>query len=155
MADPARLDPIDRHLLALLQRNARLPVLALARAVGLSRSAVQDRLARLQRGVIDGFTIRLKAPVPAAGLRAFILLRIENRPCAKVLAAFRGWPEIRSCHFVAGPSDAVLDVAVADIAALNALRGRMAALPGVRTATAVPVMETLFEDRETAETTAP
>lgn len=150
MADQASLDTIDRQILALLQRDARQPVLALARAVGLSRSAVQDRLARLQRGVIDGFTIRLKTPVPAAGLRAFIMLRIETQPCAKVLGALHGWPEIRSCHFVAGPTDAVLDVTVTDIAGLNALRGRLAALPGVLTATAVPVMETLFEGREGA-----
>jgi len=43
------LDSIDRQLITLLRRDSRQPVLGLARAVGLSRSAVQDRLARLKR----------------------------------------------------------------------------------------------------------
>ena len=41
------LDATDRQLIALLQDNARLSTVALARAVGLSRSTVQERLQRL------------------------------------------------------------------------------------------------------------
>lgn len=42
------LDDTDRKLIALLQDNARLPTVALAKAVGLSRSAVQERVQRLE-----------------------------------------------------------------------------------------------------------
>ena len=41
------LDAIDRKLIALLQDNARLSTVALAKAVGLSRSTVQERLHRI------------------------------------------------------------------------------------------------------------
>ena len=45
-----RLDAKDRGLLSLLRTNARLPVVALAKALGLSRSATQERLQRLESG---------------------------------------------------------------------------------------------------------
>jgi Lrp/AsnC family leucine-responsive transcriptional regulator len=52
------LDETDEKLLALLEQNARRPVVALAKAVGLSRSAVQDRLARLEdSGAVARYTI--------------------------------------------------------------------------------------------------
>ena len=54
------LDDLDRRLLAELGADARLTQVALAARVGLSRSAVQERLKRLERdGVILGYTLRL------------------------------------------------------------------------------------------------
>ena len=47
------MDEQDRRLLAKLRENARTPVAQLARSLGLSRTTVQSRLARLERsGVI-------------------------------------------------------------------------------------------------------
>ena len=43
------LDATDHALLALLRDNAREPVAALARRLGLSRTTVQSRLERLER----------------------------------------------------------------------------------------------------------
>ena len=52
------MDDKDRLLLALLQRDARRPVVALARDLGLSRTATQDRLTKLTAsGAIASFTI--------------------------------------------------------------------------------------------------
>ncbi|HEY1386577.1 MAG TPA: AsnC family transcriptional regulator, partial [Dongiaceae bacterium] len=54
------LDDTDRRLISLLRANARMPTAALGRHLGLSRSAVQERLKRLERdGVITGYTIVL------------------------------------------------------------------------------------------------
>ncbi|RVL60625.1 AsnC family transcriptional regulator, partial [Sinorhizobium meliloti] len=39
------LDEKDLKLISLLRRNARAPIVALARHIGLSRSATQDRMA--------------------------------------------------------------------------------------------------------------
>ena len=44
-------DRKDRQLLALLQANAREPTASLARKLGVSRSAVQERIARLEKPV--------------------------------------------------------------------------------------------------------
>ena len=53
------MDDLDEHLLARLRENARAPVAELARALGLSRTTVQSRIARLERrGVIAGYAVR-------------------------------------------------------------------------------------------------
>ena len=44
------LDETDRKLITLLRGNARTPTAALGRQLSLSRSAVQERLKRLERG---------------------------------------------------------------------------------------------------------
>ena len=50
------MDERDRRLLDLLRRDARQPIVGLAKALNLSRSATQERLAKLQSaGIIDGF----------------------------------------------------------------------------------------------------
>lgn len=49
MAAEQRIDAQDRQPIALLQANARLPVATLAWQLGIARSTVQDRLARLER----------------------------------------------------------------------------------------------------------
>ena len=55
-----RLDETDRRLIARLQENALIPTAALARDVGLSRSAVQERLERLEKSqTITGYTVQL------------------------------------------------------------------------------------------------
>ena len=51
------LDGLDRRLLAELLADARMPQAALGARLGLSRSAIQARIQRLEReGVIQGYT---------------------------------------------------------------------------------------------------
>ena len=45
------IDPTDEALLRLLRENARLPTAELARLLKLSRTTVQSRLERLERGM--------------------------------------------------------------------------------------------------------
>lgn len=146
MADRA-LDRIDEELLALLERNARKPIVALAKAVGLSRSAVQDRLARLEdRGHIAKYTIVRGQPHSAPSVRSILLMKIETRPCENVLRRFKDWPEIRVCWSVAGPLvDAVLLVETADVEQLGNLRERLALVQGVGEVTTAPVLRTVVE----------
>ena len=138
----ADLDSVDRQLLALLKRDARQPVLALARGVGLSRSAVQDRLARLREtGVIKRFTIDTTGPAEAGGTRAYLFVRGDGRPCSRVVPGFAGLPEVESCDHVAGSMDVVLTVRAKDMPAISALRDRILAMPGIATVAVAVVMK--------------
>ncbi|CAN5215992.1 hypothetical protein BH09PSE6_BH09PSE6_16930 [soil metagenome] len=57
---PALTDPLDRSLVTLLQANARESATALARKLGVARTTVVARIARLERErVIVGYTVRL------------------------------------------------------------------------------------------------
>ena len=144
-----RLDEIDQRLLACLERNARMPVVALAKAVGLSRSAVQERLARLEDGkAIAAYTIVRGAPDAGPRVRALLLVKIEKRPCETVLRRFVDWPEIAACWSVAGPGhDAVLVVETEDNERLGDLRERLASVPDVGEIVTLPILRTVADRR--------
>jgi Lrp/AsnC family transcriptional regulator, leucine-responsive regulatory protein len=146
--DIARMKPLDatdRRLLALLQDNARTPTVALARAVSLSRSAVQERLRRLEReGVIEQYTLRLGRDEPS--LQAWLMLRhAVGFSCDDVLPALAALPEMRRCDSLAGEIDLLVGVEVAGASALSDLRERIAALKGVDDVTTVTVLRTLLD----------
>lgn len=142
-----QLDRVDEHLLSLLERNARLPVVTLARAVGLSRTAVQGRLARLEdEGAIRAYTIVRGQRRSDAPARAILLLSIGTRPCAVVISRFADWPGVVACWSVAGPTvDAVLVVEGASNEALGELRAKLAEVPGVTSITTAPVLKTVID----------
>lgn len=142
-----RLDEIDEHLLSLLEKDARKPVVKLAKAVGLSRTAVQGRLARLEdEGTIRGYTIVRGRGREDAPVRALLLLSIGARPCATVIRRFEDWPEVAACWSVAGPTiDAVLMVEASSNEALGDVRARLAEVPGITSITTAPVLKIIVE----------
>ena len=80
------MDDLDEHLLAKLRENARAPVAELARALGLSRTTVQSRLARLERsGVIAGYAVKLAPAYESGRVHAFIMLTVEPKQAAAVM----------------------------------------------------------------------
>lgn len=142
-----RLDAVDEHLLTLLDKDARKPVVALAKAVGLSRTAVQGRLARLEEeGTTRGYTVVRGRVREDAPVRALLLLCIGTRPCAGNIRRFEDWPEVAACWSVAGPTiDAVLLVEASSNEALGDVRARLAEVPGVTSITTAPVLKTIVE----------
>ena len=90
------LDDIDRRLIALLQDNARLSTVHLAKAVGLSRSTVQERIQRLElAGVIAQYTVRLGSG--GDPLRAWLLLRYaDGFSCDDVMPLLTGLPQVQA-----------------------------------------------------------
>ena len=141
MRNDGELDATDRRLLALLQADARASFTALARDVGLSRTAIQERMARLERdGVILGYGVKLADRPKAPVTRAMLSLRIRTRPCATVLDRFRHWPEIVACYSLAGPVDAMLIVETVDALALSQLVDRLSTVPGVGEIETAPIL---------------
>ena len=72
------LDQTDRHLLSLLQANARENAANLARKLGIARTTVVARLARLER---DGVTtspalFRRALPITLVSMAAIVSLVI-------------------------------------------------------------------------------
>lgn len=135
-------DAIDEKLVALLSADARMTLTALARALALSRTAVQARMARLERDrVILGYRA-VVAERDEETLQAVLTLTFSRRPCLPVVRTFRHWPEIREYFSVTGPNDAVLIVRVGDAHALSALVDRLSAVAGVASVQSAVVLRT-------------
>lgn len=125
-------DAIDDKLIALLCRNARMTLTALSKAVSLSRTAVQARIARLERdGVIVGYRALLGETRSKGVVGAVLSITFSQRPCAPVVAKFRDWPEIEAYYSVTGPIDAYMVVKVDTTQALSSLVHKLSAMPGV------------------------
>jgi DNA-binding Lrp family transcriptional regulator len=126
-------------LIALLRTNARMTLTALAREVSLSRTAVQARIARLERDkVILGY--RAVIGEGEEGLGAMLSIVFSQRPCYPIVAKFRNWPEIVHYYSVTGPVDAFVQVRVKDAQALAELVDRFSALPGVASASSAVML---------------
>ena len=141
------LDETDRRLLAELQADGRLTQVALAARVGLSRSAVQERVARLEReGVIQGYTVRLGQPGAAPGLRAYLLIKggASHERAVKLL---QGFPEVKVADSVSGDIDLVLQLQAERVEDLNRVRDEVAKLPGVVSTQTLLVMAPRFDRR--------
>ena len=73
------LDAIDRRILRALQRDGRLPVVALAEQVGLSATPCQRRVKRLEEaGVIARYAAVLDPQWLGLPLQAFIMVALES-----------------------------------------------------------------------------
>jgi DNA-binding Lrp family transcriptional regulator len=135
-------DALDERLVELLRRNARLTLTALAHELSLSRTAVQARMARLERDkVILGYRA-VVAEHEDETLQAVLTLTFTQRPCLPIVRTFRHWPEIREYYSVTGPNDAVLIVRVADAHALSALVDRLSGVAGVASVQSAVVLRT-------------
>ena len=140
------LDATDHALLALLRENAREPVAALARRLGLSRTTVQSRLERLERQrVITGYTVVVADAVEAALVRAHVLITLAPKRSGAIEVALRKIPEVRVLHSVSGPFDLIAIVAAASIGELDALIDRIGGLDGVERTTSAIVLSTRIQ----------
>ncbi|MDQ0468149.1 Lrp/AsnC family transcriptional regulator [Labrys wisconsinensis] len=122
----------DRALIALLRENARLPLADLARRLGLSRTTVQSRLARLERsGVIRGYTVRLSDEHEKAQVVAHVLVTALPKFAPAVMRRLEQIPEVRRLHSVSGAYDMIVEIEAPSIGALDALIDGVGAMDGV------------------------
>ena len=148
-------DPIDRRLIALLQANARESTATLARKLGIARTTVGERIARLQRnGVISGFSVVLRRDPFEQYAEAVILLAVLQRRQRAVAEALREFPEVKLCQSVSGDFELLCRVRIVQLEDLQPVIDGMVGIAGVERVKSIVVLETNF-DRTHAETISP
>ncbi len=136
------MDDKDRLLLTLLRRDARRSIVALARDLDLSRSATQERLAKLQAsGVIRGFTL-VEGAQTAPRQSAYLTVTFEpGYRCAQVVPKLKQIPLVALIHSLTGPVDLLLRIDADTMAEIESSRSAIAALKGVATVSTSVVLE--------------
>jgi len=139
---------VDRALLAALAKDGRASYTDLAERVGLSVSAVHQRVRRLeQRGLIKGYRAVLDATGMGLPLTAFVSITpIDVAQPDDAPARLAHLSAIEACHSVAGAESYILKVRVASPDALEGLLQAIRAAANVTTRTTV-VLSTFYEDR--------
>lgn len=134
-------DALDQGLLSLLAVNARESTADLARQLGVARTTVVTRLARLEReGVISGYTVRLRHDLAQAGLSAFVGITVQPRAGADVVRLLQRLPEVKQLDSVSGQFDYVALVRADSAERLDALLDQIRALEGVQQTTTSVVL---------------
>jgi Lrp/AsnC family leucine-responsive transcriptional regulator len=142
------VEETDRAILSALADDGRQSYTDLAEKVGLSVSAVHQRVRRLeQRGVIRGYAARLDHEALGLPLTAFVAIRpIDPSQPDDAPDRLADLPEIEACYSVAGDDFYLLLVRVASPADLERLLQEIRKAANVATRTTV-VLSTPYEGR--------
>lgn len=145
--DTDPLEPMDRHILALLEADGRMSWTDLGRETGLSTSAAQQRVKRLEaRGVITGYHATLDLEAIGAGITAFIFLNPLNpEEDSLIPETLHTFQEVRGCHSIAGSASYLARVQVPTPSHLDHLLTRIRRECHCGTETVV-VLDTKFDD---------
>lgn len=141
----ARLDEMDRKILAELQEDAGQSLDEIARKVGSSKTPVWNRIKRMREtGVITRQTAVLDPE--ALGLEAcfFVLIRTSEHDAdwqRKFLQTLRERPEVLEAHRLAGDIDYILKVRVRNARAYDAFYQSLIAQVKIHNVTALLSME--------------
>lgn len=124
------MDKFDRQIISCLRDNARVSTTAIATEIGLSRSAVTERIRKLEdSGVIKGYQVVLE---PAESyVSAYFLLSFDSPCCDEIAPMLKKFDEVQSIDSISGDIDMVVWVRAASMGRLNEVRSYMETLPQV------------------------
>lgn len=140
------MDAIDRSIVDLLRRSARLSYAELARKVGLSAPAVHERVGKLEAaGVLRGYHADVEPHAIDLGVTAIIGM-VANAS-DQTLDDLRAMEEIESCYFMAGDESYLVKVRVASIDELEHVIVRLSRIQGVSRTRTMIALSTKWEGR--------
>jgi Lrp/AsnC family transcriptional regulator, leucine-responsive regulatory protein len=142
------MEKLDRRILALLARDGRMSYTDIGKETGLSTSAAQQRVRRLeQRGVIRGYRAVLDAGELGLNVTAFVAIKpFDPGQPDDAPERLQHIDEIISCYSVAGEPSYLLKVQVESMAQLENVLAKIRADGKVSTHTTT-VLSIPFEDR--------
>lgn len=147
---PRSLDRIDLQILDILQRQAKISNVELAKLVNLSASPCLDRVRRLEKlGIIKRYAAILDTDKLNVGMTAFVQVTLD-RTNADIFTQFRNnltnIKEVAECHMVAGGFDYLIKLRVPDMKAYRQVLGKIVDLKGVAQTHTYVVIEDVKED---------
>lgn len=115
----AKLDPIDRKILELLQANSNITNAQLSQEIGLSAAPTLERVKKLETaGVIRSYHAVVDPASVGLGVSTFVMATLKGHNkenIAKFMSAIAEIKEIVECHHVTGQADFILKIVCSDI----------------------------------------
>ena len=130
-----KIRDLDKKIILQLLRDARQPVLQIAKNVGATRQTVAKKIDKLcSSGLISSFALKLDPEKFGLSIQAYVLMRedprIELRK--KNEEAIKDFPEISEFHRLFGKYDSIVKVLAENKEELTNLVKRLHKLSGVR-----------------------
>ena len=139
------LDPVDRKILNLLQREAGINASAIGERIGLSQSACWRRIQRLrEEGVISDHPVILDREKVGLMTMVFAHVKLTSHGRSNLSAfaeAVKEFPEVMDCYVVLGNVDFMLRIVTEDIKAYEQFFfEKLSQLPGIQEVTSSMVL---------------
>ncbi len=138
-------DAIDRNLIAALEEDARVSTSKLARKLGVARSTINERIARLEReGVIMGYSAIVRPEQDVQETRTMLFITCNRAYWSRIVSALEAFPEIQECVTVSGNYSLMCTARTPYAEDLDALVEEIAAVPGITTVDTMIVLASKF-----------
>jgi DNA-binding Lrp family transcriptional regulator len=119
LSQPLKLDKIDRKILEILQKSAKITNAQLSKEIGLSPAPTLERVKKLEsQGVITSYHAKLNTEKIGLGVSTFVLvtLRGHNRQnIEQFMQEIEKIEEVIECHHITGAGDFILRIISKDI----------------------------------------
>lgn len=129
-----KIDNLDKKILSILSKNARIPFKNVAAECGVSRAAIHQRVQHLiAGGVITGSGFDVNPKSVGYSTCTYVGINLERGSMYKdVVQQLLTIPEIVECHFTTGSYTMLLKVYARDNEQLmDLLNNKMQMIPGV------------------------
>ena len=99
-----KIDGIDKKIIRTLIKDARTPILSIAREVGISGAAIHQRLRKLEKtNLIDGYHMLINHKSLGYSTTAFIGVHLETSAVlTSVIKRLKEIPEVLESHYTTG-----------------------------------------------------
>ena len=129
------LDKTDRHILQLLQADARLTIQEIGQQINLSKTPVHERIKRLEReGIITQYVTLIDKKRVGNGLTVYSQVTLDKQTRDTFVdfdAAIRELPEVLECSRVSGTFDYLLKIVSRDMETYNRFyQEQLSVIPG-------------------------
>lgn len=143
------MDATDRQLITALRTDGRATFAELGRTVGLSASAVRERVSKLEAaGVISGYHASVDPAAVGLGVTALVAIEpSDTGDTEEIASSLATLAEVESCYAVAGQEAFVVKVRVASVETLEQVLSRLRRVHGVARTRTTLVLSTRFEGR--------
>jgi len=126
------LDDIDTRLLAILQRDSRIPLNELSNKMGLSTPTVRKRIERLvTTGVIKSFTLLLDKTKLRDTIHVFLIMNAKPEKIKEIGNNIAQYPEVTEVYVVTGDNNLIAKAFINNIDRLHVIINEISKLPDV------------------------
>ncbi|WP_206484168.1 Lrp/AsnC family transcriptional regulator [Thalassotalea sp. G2M2-11] len=140
------LNEKDEELLSILRCNARASVSDIAKALNVSRTAIQKRISKLENnGIIKSYTVELGQNYTQDLVNVNVSLKVKPNKRNNVCIALRKIHQIEYIYSISGDYDLLMTIAVQTLAQLSDILEQICSLPGVERTNSSIILDTIFK----------
>jgi len=136
----------DEELLSILRCNARASISDIARASGVSRTAIQNRLNKLEHnGVIKAYSVVLGSDYTSQLVSANVSLKVNPNLRQTICIALRKIHQISHIYSISGEYDLLATIQAQTLEKLSEILNIVCLLEGVERTNSSIILDTVFE----------